>query len=179
MLKLAFLWFYCVSLISILTCHWASFYFNFFKVLFIYFWCGPFFKVFIEFVTILLLFYVLVFWPWGMWDLSSPTRDWTHTPFTGKWSLNDWIAMEVPGLPFKWFTYLYPLPVFLLRFPVFFLFICNCFLYMPYINSLAGFKHWKYFLWSVNCQFCLWRPCEQKFSILMYINPFLKNVLCF
>ena len=29
------------------------------------------FKVFIEFVTILLLFYVLVFWPQGMWDLSS------------------------------------------------------------------------------------------------------------
>ena len=33
------------------------------------------FKVFIEFVTILLLFYVLVFWPRGTWDLSSPTRD--------------------------------------------------------------------------------------------------------
>ena len=32
-------------------------------------------KVFIEFVTILLLFYVLVFWPRGMWDLSSLTRD--------------------------------------------------------------------------------------------------------
>ena len=30
------------------------------------------FKTFIEFVTILLLFYVFVFWPWGMWDLGSP-----------------------------------------------------------------------------------------------------------
>ena len=38
------------------------------------------FKVFIESVTILLLFYVLVFWLQGMWDLSSPTRDQTHTP---------------------------------------------------------------------------------------------------
>ena len=28
-----------------------------------------FFKVFIEFVMILLLFYVLAFWPQGMWDL--------------------------------------------------------------------------------------------------------------
>ena len=28
-------------------------------------------KVFIEFVAILLLFYVLFFWPRGMWDLSS------------------------------------------------------------------------------------------------------------
>ena len=38
------------------------------------------FKVFTEFVTILLLFYVLVFWLQGMWELSSPTRDQTCTP---------------------------------------------------------------------------------------------------
>ena len=39
-----------------------------------------FFKVFIEFVTILCLFYVyvLVFWLLGMWDRGSPTRDGTH-----------------------------------------------------------------------------------------------------
>ena len=37
-----------------------------------------FLKVFIVFVTILLLFYVLVFWPPGMWDLSSPTRGPLH-----------------------------------------------------------------------------------------------------
>ena len=48
-----------------------------FKNLFL---CGTNFKVFIEFVTILLLFYVLVFWPWGMWDLRSPKKDWTRTP---------------------------------------------------------------------------------------------------
>ena len=42
-----------------------------------------FLKVFIEFVTILLLFYVLVFWPRGLWDLSSPTRDQTQTPCSG------------------------------------------------------------------------------------------------
>ena len=36
------------------------------------------FKVFIEFVTILILFYVLLFWPCGMWDLVSPSGDWTH-----------------------------------------------------------------------------------------------------
>ena len=38
------------------------------------------FKVFIEFVTVLLLFYVLVFWLRGMWDLSSRTRYRTLTP---------------------------------------------------------------------------------------------------
>ena len=37
------------------------------------------FKVFIEFITILLLFYVLVFWPRATRDLSSPIRVPTHT----------------------------------------------------------------------------------------------------
>ena len=41
------------------------------------------FWVFIEFVTTLLLFYVfLVFWPRGMWDLISLTRERTHTLFS-------------------------------------------------------------------------------------------------
>ena len=42
------------------------------------------FKVFIEFVTILFLFSVLVFWPWGMWDLGSPVRARTCTPCIGR-----------------------------------------------------------------------------------------------
>ena len=33
------------------------------------------FKSVYEFVTLLLLFYVLVFWLRGMWVLGSPTRD--------------------------------------------------------------------------------------------------------
>ena len=41
------------------------------------------FKVFIEFVTILFLFYVLFFWPGGMWDFSSPTRDEPTSPALG------------------------------------------------------------------------------------------------
>lgn len=51
-----------------------------------------------ELVTILLLFYI--FWPPGMWDLSSPTRDRTHTPHTGRWSPNHWSTREAltPGL---------------------------------------------------------------------------------
>lgn len=35
------------------------------------FWCEPFLSLLIKLVTILLLFSVLVFWPRGMWDLSS------------------------------------------------------------------------------------------------------------
>ena len=37
------------------------------------------FIVFVVFIE-LLPFYVLVFWLQDMWDLSSLTRDWTHTP---------------------------------------------------------------------------------------------------
>ena len=33
------------------------------------------FKSLIEFVTILFLFYVVIFWLQGMWNLSSLTRD--------------------------------------------------------------------------------------------------------
>ena len=44
-------------------------------LLFFFFLVWTIFKVFIEFVAILLLFYVLVFWPQGMWDLSFPTRN--------------------------------------------------------------------------------------------------------
>ena len=55
------------------------------------------FQVFIEFCKILFLFYVLVFWPQGMWDLSFPTRNWTHTPCFGRWSCNRWTTREVPG----------------------------------------------------------------------------------
>ena len=61
----------------------------------IFFLMWTIFKVFIEFVTILLLFYVLVFWQRGMWDLSSPTRDQTRIPFIGRWSLNHWTTREV------------------------------------------------------------------------------------
>ena len=53
------------------------------------------FKVFIEFVTTLLLFYILVFWPQDMWDLSFPIKDRTHTLCIGRRSLNHWTAREV------------------------------------------------------------------------------------
>ena len=44
--------------------------------------------------------YVLVFWPQGMWDLSSLVRDQTGTPCIGKQSLNQWTVREDPELRF-------------------------------------------------------------------------------
>ena len=64
---------------------------------------GPFFflmwtifQVFIEFVTLLRLFYAWVLWPRGMWDLSYPTTNRRHSPCSGRWSLNHWITREIP-----------------------------------------------------------------------------------
>ena len=51
------------------------------------------FKVLIEFVTELLLFCVLVFWPRGMWDPSFQTRDRTHVSLHSK---GKWTPREVP-----------------------------------------------------------------------------------
>ena len=46
--------------------------------------------------NLLLLFYVLIFCPQGMWDLSSLTRDWTWTTYSERWSLHHWATREVP-----------------------------------------------------------------------------------
>ena len=57
----------------------------FFKDFFLY---GPFLKPLIESVTILFLFYVLLFWPRGVWDLGSLTGDQTRNPCIGRRSLS-------------------------------------------------------------------------------------------
>ena len=49
------------------------------------------FQIFIEFVKILLLF-----WLWCMWDLSSPTRGPTHTPAL-EVKVNHWKTTGKPG----------------------------------------------------------------------------------
>ena len=58
------------------------------------------FKVFVDFVTTLLLFYGLGFLGSShssIWDLSSSTRDYTCNPCIGRASSNHWTAREVPS----------------------------------------------------------------------------------
>ena len=38
----------------------------------------------------------LVFWLWGTWDPSSPTKDWTHTLCIRRRSLKHWTSREIP-----------------------------------------------------------------------------------
>ena len=40
----------------------------------------------------------MVFWPWGMWDLSYPSRDWTHTPCIRSQNSNYWTVRKVPTI---------------------------------------------------------------------------------
>ena len=68
-----------------------------FTVLRFFFLMWTTFKVFIEFVAAwLLVFYVLAFWPRGMWDLSSPTKDQKHICRVGRQSANLWTRGKAP-----------------------------------------------------------------------------------
>ena len=60
------------------------------------------FKVFIEFVTTLLLFYVLFFGPKARGVLTPWPWIKTHSPCIGKWSLNHWTSREVPVSLILW-----------------------------------------------------------------------------
>ena len=71
-----------------------------------FFWCGPFLKPLLNllqrsFCFVGLWGFVLLFWPWGKWDLSTPTGDETCIPCFGRQSLTHWTAREVPtSFPF-------------------------------------------------------------------------------
>ena len=66
-------------------------------IFFFLFLMQTFFFYLIKSATTLLLLYTFCFFrPWGMWELSSPTRDRTPTSCTGRQSLNHWTTREVP-----------------------------------------------------------------------------------
>ena len=60
------------------------------------------FKVFIESVTIVLPLFFFLFGSLAMRhvDLSSPTRDQTHTPCTRRWHLTHWTTRELPRMSY-------------------------------------------------------------------------------
>ena len=43
----------------------------------------------------------MLYWPWGMWDLSSLTRDQSCSFCIGRWSRNHWTTREVPKQNFR------------------------------------------------------------------------------
>ena len=70
--------------------NWCFFFF--FKI----FWCEPFLKSLLNLLPSCFCFMCWDFWPQGIWDLSSLTRDQAHTPCLGRWSLNHWAVSRVP-----------------------------------------------------------------------------------
>ena len=94
-------WVNLIWLCCIIILYWYGWILIAFLRFFLMFWCEPFFKVFIEHATILLLLYALIPWPGSMWDLRSPTRVWIHIPCFRRQSLNHWTAWQVPGLLFS------------------------------------------------------------------------------
>ena len=55
-----------------------------------------FLKVFLNLLQYCFCFMLsFVFQPWGMWDLSFPTRDWTSIPCIRRQSLNRWTTKEI------------------------------------------------------------------------------------
>ena len=83
--------------------------FSFFFKELVFFWCGLFLKSLLNLLhyCFCFMFCFVFFSPWGVWDLSCLTRDWTHIPCTGRRSLNHWTIREVPGRCFLLSTYLY------------------------------------------------------------------------
>ena len=85
---------------AVSTCSELSMFF--YSMLFFSFWkifcccCEPLGKSLLNLSHYCFCFMLSFFWPWGMWGLSSPTRDWTHTPGIRRWSLNHWTTTEVP-----------------------------------------------------------------------------------
>ena len=62
---------------------------SFFNLILFYFIdVDHFFKAFIEFVTMMHLFYALFFWPWVIQDLRFPTRDRTCNSSIGRGRIN-------------------------------------------------------------------------------------------
>ena len=70
------------------------------------------FNVFTEFVTILFLFYILIFQLRGMQDVSSPNRDLTQVPYIGRQSLNHWTTSEVHTIVLKGIIVDYPISIY-------------------------------------------------------------------
>ena len=100
------------------------------------------------------------FWSWGMWDLTSQTRDQTPTPYIWRQSLNHWTTREVPMLhSFKNFTQflqMYPVSTSL---PILILTAAFFILSLLWLNFLLWIKDKCYYInwWT------FWKCSIEKF----------------
>ena len=62
---------------------WLTSLSTFIYILKIFCWCEPFWKFLLNLLQYFFFFYVLVSWPWDVWDLSPQTVEWTCIPCSG------------------------------------------------------------------------------------------------
>ena len=74
----------------------VSLFLFFFLKIYTFFDLGHFKSLYWTCYSIASVVYDLGFWPWGMWNLRSPTRDQTLTSCIGRWSLHHWTTREAP-----------------------------------------------------------------------------------
>ena len=116
--------------------------------------------------------FCFMFWFFGLWDLSSLTRDQTHTLCIGRQSLNHWTSREVPLFVYTSLDSLglhgyldsclssiqetsepvllkycfYPI-IYILSFP--FVYVSWTFLFYP-LYLLASFSHFLLSFWTLS-----------------------------
>ena len=141
---------------------------NWYFLFFFFMWTT--FKVFIEFVIILFLFYVLFFWPWNIWDLSSQTRAQTSTPSIGRWNLDQWTTWEVQEMVGSQDPQVICMDIKFKKY---------CFRYFYTISSYSIFKKidlWEYWQLILNI-FPLKRNFENPQILMSSVFPHSEGIL--
>ena len=69
-----------------------------------FFGCRPFLKSLLNLLQYCFCFIFWFFGPWDMWDLRSPSKDWTHSLCLERRSLSHCTTREVPQLFIKAFS---------------------------------------------------------------------------
>ena len=128
----------------------------------------------------------MVFQPWGMWDPSFPTRDWTCSPYVGRGSLNLWTTREGPEtLFFDWWiqsiytygrylhtrTYTAILPfTFLLLSVTILIYFSSCFCLPFCFDGCYVFLNFLFFFFYVLCH-CF------RFTLCGYHEAYIKYLI--
>ena len=136
------------------------------------------FKVFIKFVTILLLSHILIFCPQGMWDPSSLTRYQTSTTCIGRWSLNHWKARKLPGKDLLLKNTLHKeiasisslLHEYTNSFPSFVSLFLSCGMYL-------WFCFWQIFTFLTSKMICLWKSYVMNFHSVYSIYYIKREII--
>ena len=113
----------------------------------------------------LLLFFALVFWLQAIWDPSSTTRDGTHNPCIGRWSLMRWTTREVTWMLLLSFCNILILTVCLSTILVLCLYLKELNSYSMIFFSFLYLPFWLEFIINFYCR-------KRLYSSLLYFPKY-------